>query len=72
MGHASGVNMLDIGQDVVCPFLSNAFHCNRFLGHMLVLLQLHDLTVVFAAPYYTGVRQVAEKLPLLQHHTAAS
>ena len=60
MGHAGGMTMSDLRQDTVSPYVSNALPCNRSIGNIIVPLQLHDLTVAYAVPYYIGVKQQEE------------
>jgi hypothetical protein len=41
-------------------------------ANIIVPIQLRDLTVAFAVPYYIGVRQQEELVVALPHHTTAS
>jgi hypothetical protein len=60
MGHAGGMAMSDIRQAIISPYVSHALPRNCSYANIVVPLQLRDLTVAFAAPYYIGVRKQEE------------
>jgi hypothetical protein len=52
--------MSDLRQANISPYVSNALPRNWSSANIVVPLQLQDLTVAFALPYYIGVRQQEE------------
>jgi hypothetical protein len=70
MGHAGGMIMPDLHQETVSPYVSNALPCNFSFGNIVVRLQLQDLTVPFAVPYYIGVRQQEELAVAVLPHSS--
>jgi hypothetical protein len=60
MGHAGGMAMSDLRRATTSPYISNTLPRNRSSANIVVPLQLRDLTLAFAAPYYIGVKQQEE------------
>ena len=60
MGHAGGMTMSDLRRANTSPYISNALPRNRSSANIVVPLQLRDLTLAFAVPYYIGVKEQEE------------
>jgi hypothetical protein len=54
------MTMSDLRRANTSPYISNALPRNRSSANIVVPLQLRDLTLAFAVPYYIGVKEQEE------------
>ena len=57
MGHAGGMSMSDIGNDIISLFVTVTIPRNHFLANVVVLIQLPDYSLASTKPFYISVKE---------------